>query len=1186
MAQRRRQRGRHSANSARNKSNLRPAPRHNYKEEKGTQSENSDDFDDNEVEEDDDSDFEPLKKYAIRAKRNEIKSKDKNFQPLAGSQKSHQISEFSLDVSKPMLSDSESSDEEVNPIEPVDKTVFKMDGLKPINERYLKAEDEGAFDMNKGNIRSDGNEDVCAAEGMPKNHWLTQPKENEMDEDATMYDASKPLYRGYNASTVETPSLNIMLTDCLVNEKAIEPIKDVTSSTTKNHNKTVSQENRKTRNSLRKHKASTSIKEQDVSTLGVGSKKLSKKSVKGVTNEKKGKKVKQNQVKFSQSLPGSSKSSAEHDNDFSDDDSDESENEWEDVHEVSLGESLHESPRKKAKLDGDVKDISINLQVKSIHKSRGGKNQDKFMQYVEKRMRKLQNEQQTNLHKCHLMCLVARLKWLNRICNEEIIKAVCASLVPVSFVKSSVAKWDMVHLKRFVNWFRTGVPDAETFLDNYGNILGDFRKLTRLQIFISILRTMGLLTRLVTSLQPITWKVENSELFRLKTNGKKEASKKKVNSKSSVKHFQDGVALKSNQKVSQPHATKKKSKNGKVTSPYFEHKVASDEVKAVEEQKWHHKKRNTLSSETKPLKRKLNIKSATKNSKDDKETKLGNKVSTPSKSAKRKRKAVNYKESGDDIYKDDASSDADPGYHDDADSVDSNADSDDEGSDFDDDFIETPKSLSAKLSQKVKKSTSKSCMPSVERGYARKLVTTIDNDEKFEKTSKPVKREKSLNTIRSSPTVKVISSDSDSSNGKDVVDEADGSLHNSDSWCEVYVESIKRWICIDISSCTVDDVKKIESQTSQPLQYIIGIDNQNAIKDVTCRYASKFMSKTRRLRIDREWWSHTLEPYETKRKKFDEEENLQLKMSLMQQPFPSTLSEFKNHPLYVLEGDLLKFEAIYPEQPAVLGYFRKKAIYSRECVHILHTRENWLKEARVVKQGENAYKIVRGRPKRSTPVHERDKVKIDLFGLWQTEIYKPPPIVDGKVPRNEYGNVELFQPSMIPPGGVHIPIQGIHKTARKLGIDAAPAMMGWDFHSGCAHPIIEGVVVAAEFEEKLLDAWQKDEDERERKLKEKNEKKILERWKMLVKGLLVRERIRRKYDFRDGEHSEFISANKEERASHVSVSWPLNKLEGTTSVNNKGHCHVFPKSSFKQDKITGEWTKSCSCGLSMPFEKL
>ena len=49
-------------------------------------------------------------------------------------------------------------------------------------------------------------------------------------------------------------------------------------------------------------------------------------------------------------------------------------------------------------------------------------------------------------------------------------QAVCISLVPVNFAKSSVAKWDMVHLKRFVNWFKTGVPDAETFLDKYENV--------------------------------------------------------------------------------------------------------------------------------------------------------------------------------------------------------------------------------------------------------------------------------------------------------------------------------------------------------------------------------------------------------------------------------------------------------------------------------------------------------------------------------------------------------------------------------------------------------------------------------------------------------------------------------------------------------------------------------------------
>jgi xeroderma pigmentosum group C-complementing protein len=82
------------------------------------------------------------------------------------------------------------------------------------------------------------------------------------------------------------------------------------------------------------------------------------------------------------------------------------------------------------------------------------------------------------------------------------------------------------------------------------------------------------------------------------------------------------------------------------------------------------------------------------------------------------------------------------------------------------------------------------------------------------------------------------------------------------------------------------------------------------------------------------------------------------------------------------------------------------------------------------------------------------EVRAELFGRWQTEEYIPPPVVDvrillcmpvpchanrhalsviltilnleqllclqGKVPRNEYGNVELFKPSMLPAGACHI----------------------------------------------------------------------------------------------------------------------------------------------------------------------
>jgi len=42
--------------------------------------------------------------------------------------------------------------------------------------------------------------------------------------------------------------------------------------------------------------------------------------------------------------------------------------------------------------------------------------------------------------------------------------------------------------------------------------------------------------------------------------------------------------------------------------------------------------------------------------------------------------------------------------------------------------------------------------------------------------------------------------------------------------------------------------------------------SENAIKDVTNRYASSWMSKTRKLRIDSDWWDDTLQPYKSRNK--------------------------------------------------------------------------------------------------------------------------------------------------------------------------------------------------------------------------------------------------------------------------------------------------------------------------------
>lgn len=45
---------------------------------------------------------------------------------------------------------------------------------------------------------------------------------------------------------------------------------------------------------------------------------------------------------------------------------------------------------------------------------------------------------------------------------------------------------------------------------------------------------------------------------------------------------------------------------------------------------------------------------------------------------------------------------------------------------------------------------------------------------------------------------------------------------------------------------------------------------------------------------------------------------------------------------------------------------------------------------------------------------------LEIFGSWQVDDYVPPTAENGVVPRNEYGNVELFKACMLPKGTVHL----------------------------------------------------------------------------------------------------------------------------------------------------------------------
>lgn len=86
---------------------------------------------------------------------------------------------------------------------------------------------------------------------------------------------------------------------------------------------------------------------------------------------------------------------------------------------------------------------------------------------------------------------------------------------------------------------------------------------------------------------------------------------------------------------------------------------------------------------------------------------------------------------------------------------------------------------------------------------------------------------------------------------------------------------------------------------------------------------------------------------------------------LLKQPLPSNVSDFKDHPLYVMSRHLLKFQAIYPTDAKPIKYIHNEPVFSRDNLVTLHSRQTWLKYARVVKPYEKPYKMVKGRIKQS-----------------------------------------------------------------------------------------------------------------------------------------------------------------------------------------------------------------------------
>ena len=343
-------------------------------------------------------------------------------------------------------------------------------------------------------------------------------------------------------------------------------------------------------------------------------------------------------------------------------------------------------------------------------------------------------------------------------------------------------------------------------------------------------------------------------------------------------------------------------------------------------------------------------------------------------------------------------------------------------------------------------------------------------------------------------------------------------------------------------------------KAKQVICYVIAYSSDATAKDVTTRYLKRHVwpGKTKGVRMpvekiavtnqrgkvkrheEYDWFKTVMSGYSRNHRMRtaadDIEDEKDLKIVKPQtkdiKDGEETLHGYKQSAEYVLERHLRREEAILPASEPVKTFLagkgenaKEEPVYRRKDVVVCRTGESWHKEGRQVKAGEYPMKMVPVRAvtlarKREVEEAERDggeKMKQGLYAWDQTEWIIPPPIENGVIPKNAFGNMDCYVPTMVPKGAVHIPLRGTKKICNRLKIDFAEAVTGFEFGNQRAVPVITGVVVASEHEGLVIDEWEKDEEERRIKEEGKREKAALSMWRKFLMGLRIVERVQEEY---------------------------------------------------------------------------
>ncbi|KIV91939.1 hypothetical protein PV10_06426 [Exophiala mesophila] len=365
-------------------------------------------------------------------------------------------------------------------------------------------------------------------------------------------------------------------------------------------------------------------------------------------------------------------------------------------------------------------------------------------------------------------------------------------------------------------------------------------------------------------------------------------------------------------------------------------------------------------------------------------------------------------------------------------------------------------------------------------------------------------------------------------------------------WVEVFSPSTSNWIPIDpLVRNTINKPKTgFEPPASDGLNsmtYVIAFEDDGSAKDVTRRYTQWFNAKTRKQRVEstkngQTWWNQTMTVFEkTFSEARDDIEDAELTKRAENEAMPRNVQDFKDHPVFVLERHLRMNEVIHPKHEVgkvtagVSKNAKLESVFRRRDVHLCRSADAWYRRGKDVKEGEQPLKRVLSKRKRDANATQQqqqnsfdddegdpDSEGTALYAEYQTSTYVPPPVVDGTIPRNAYGNLDVYVPSMIPAGGVHIRHPLAMEAAKVLGINFAEAVTGFEFKGRQGTAVIDGVVVSADMCDAMINVIEGLESQATEESEQARTQIVLATWKRWLTALRVRDKVQREYGDREG----------------------------------------------------------------------